>query len=142
MSVLRRIRWLWVLAAAFLAEAIVIAIFFLLLGIAMLAGVPEIAAPMSTLDNIDALVSSFVMFFLLTRWAAKRIESDLVLHGALIGLTGVILFSVLWISTTESLAQPLPYVAAHCLKVAGGVTGGLVARQRRQRLRMSKSRYT
>ena len=107
------------MAAAFLAEVAILAVFFLLLFAAMLAGVPEIAAPMSTLDNVDALVSSFVMFFLMTRWAAKRIDSDFVLHGALIGLTGAVLFTVMWVATTESVAQPLPYVAAHLLKVAG-----------------------
>jgi len=130
MSAMRRIRWRWVIAAAFLAEVAILAVFFLLLFAAMLAGVPEIAAPMSTLDNIDALVSSFVMFFLLTRWAAKRIDSDFVLHGALIGLTGMLLFSIMWIATTGSLAQPLAYVVAHCLKVAGGIAGGLVNRSR------------
>ena len=134
MSVLRRIRWLWVLAAAFLAEAIVLVIFFLLLGIAILAGVPEIAAPMSTLDNIDAMVSSFVMMYLMTLWLRKRIESDFVLHGALVGVTAFLLFTVMWVSTTGTWAQPLPYIAAHCLKVAGGVAGGLVLKQRKERL--------
>ena len=66
MSAIRRIRWRWVFAAGFLAEVAILAVFFLLLLAATLAGVPEIAAPMSTLDNIDALVSSFVMFFLMT----------------------------------------------------------------------------
>jgi hypothetical protein len=135
MSAIRRIRWRWVFAAAFLAEAAILAVFFLLLFGAMLAGVPEIAAPMSTLDNIDALVSSFVMFYLLTLWAGKRIESDFVLHGALIGLTGMLLFTALWITTTDGLAQPWPYVGAHCLKVLGGITGGVVVRNRRQRFR-------
>ena len=128
---IRRIRWLRVLAAAFLAEVAILAVFFLLLLAATLAGVPEIAQPMSTLDNIDALVSSFVMFFLLTLWVAKRFESDLVLHGALIGITGMLLFTALWVSTTGSLAQPVPYVIAHLLKVLGGIVGGLVLKRRR-----------
>ena len=42
---------------------------------------------------------------------------------------------VMWFSTTDSLAQPLPYVAAHFLKVLGGITGGIVAKKQRQRLR-------
>jgi hypothetical protein len=133
--VLRRIRWGWVLAAAFLAEAAILAVFFLLLGAAFLAGVPELAAPMSTLDYIDALVSSFVMFYWVTLWLGKRIDSDFVVHGALVGATAAILFTVMWISTTGSLTQPLPYVAAHLLKVVGGIVGGLVVQRRRQRLR-------
>ena len=88
MSVLRRIRWGKVLAAALLAEAAILVVFFLLLGAAFLAGVPEMAAPMSTLDNIDAIVSSFVMMYLMTLWLGKRIDSDFVLHGALVGLDG------------------------------------------------------
>jgi hypothetical protein len=139
MSVLRRIRWGWVLAAALLAEAAILAVFFLLLGGAMLAGVPEIAAPMSTLDNIDALVSSFVMFYLLTLWLGKRIDSDFVLHGALVGLTGFLLFTAMWIGTTDSLDQPLPYLAAHCLKVLGGIAGGLAVAKQKQRLPLVKT---
>jgi hypothetical protein len=140
MSMLRRIRWGWVLAAAFLAEAAILVVFFLLLFAAMLAGVPEIAAPMSTLDYIDALVSSFVMFYLvLTLWLGKRIDSDFVVHGALAGLTAALLFTVMWISTTGSLTQPLPYVAAHLLKVVGGIAGGFVIQQRRQRLRPAQT---
>ena len=142
MSAIGRVRWRWVFAAGFLAEVAILAVFFLLLFAATLAGVPEIAQPMSTLDNIDALVSSFVMFFLLTLWTGKRIESDFVLHGALIGVTGFVLFTVMWISTTGALAQPLPYVAAHFLKVLGGIAGGFVVSQRRRRLRESTPRHS
>jgi hypothetical protein len=131
---MRQIRWKWILLAALLAELTVMAIFFLLLLGATLAGVPEIAAPMSTLDNIDAMVASFATMFLFTLWAAKRIGSALVLHGALIGLFGIVLFCILWISTTGTVAQPLPYVVAHVLKVAGGIAGGLVAERRRRRV--------
>jgi hypothetical protein len=124
-----------VLAAALLAEAAILAIFFLLLGVAFLFGVPEVAAPMSTLDNIDAIVSSFVMMYLMTLWLGKRIDSDFVLHGALVGLTAVFLFTIMWIGTTDAIAQPLPYVVAHGMKVLGGIAGGLVVKQRKQQLR-------
>jgi hypothetical protein len=123
-----------VLAAALLAEAAILVLFFLLLGAAWLAGVPELAAPMSTLDNIDAIVASFAMMYFMTLWLGKRIESDFVLHGALVGLTAALLFTLLWTLGAESLAQPLPYVAAHGMKVLGGIAGGLVVRQRKQRL--------
>jgi hypothetical protein len=134
MTAMRQIRWKWVLLAGLLAEITVLALFFLLLLGATLAGVPEIAAPMSTLDNIDAMVSSFATMFLFTLWAAKRIDSALVLHGALIGVFGIILFSILWVSTAGPLgAQPWPYLVAHALKVVGGIAGGLVAERRRRR---------
>jgi hypothetical protein len=132
---LRRIRWGKVLAAALLAEAAILVVFFLLLGAAWLAGVPELAAPMSSLDNIDAIIASFVMMYFMTLWLGKRVESDFVLHGALVGLTAVVLFTLLWTLGTGSPAQPLPYVVAHCMKLLGGVAGGLIVKQRTQRLR-------
>ena len=61
---MRRIHWKWIVIASFFAEATVFAVFFLLLFAATVAGVPEIARPMSTLDYIDALVSSFAVVFL------------------------------------------------------------------------------
>jgi hypothetical protein len=133
MSAIRHIHWGRILVAGFLAEAAVFAIFFLLLFGATLAGVPEIARPMSTLDYIDALVSSFAMVFLFTLWLGKRIESGFVLHGMLVGVVGILLFGILIVAATGSLAQPPLYLVAHFLKILGGVAGGLVA-EKRQRL--------
>ena len=128
----RTIHWKWIVLAAFLAEASVIVVFFLLLLVATAAGVPRIASPMSTLDYIDAMVSSFAAVFLFTLWVGRRIESGFVLHGALIGVVGAVLFSIMWRATTGALAQPVPYVVAHVLKVVGGITGGLVAEKRKE----------
>ena len=66
MTAICGIHWGRILVAAFLAEASVMAGFFLLLFVATLAGVPEIARPMSPLDYVDAIVASFVMVFLFT----------------------------------------------------------------------------
>jgi hypothetical protein len=59
LSDIHRIHWKWIVVAGLLAEAAVFAIFFLLLFVATLAGAPEVARPMSTLDYIDAMVSSY-----------------------------------------------------------------------------------
>jgi hypothetical protein len=131
---MRRIHWKWIVVAGFLAEATVLAVFFLLLFAATAAGVPEIARPMGTLDYIDALVSSFGMVFLFTLWVGKRLESAFVLHGVLIGVFGVLLFGIMWLATTRSLAQPPLYVVAHVLKVLGGIAGGLVAEKRQRHI--------
>ena len=131
---MRGIRWKWIVAAGCLAEATVFAVFFLLLFAATAAGVPGIARPMGTLDYIDAMVSSFAMVFLLTLWVGKRIESAFVLHGVLIGMFGILLFGIMWLATTKSLAQPPLYVMAHGLKVLGGIAGGLVAEKRQRRI--------
>src|SRR5215471_4663832 len=120
MSGLRRIRWAWVVGAAFLSEVTVIAFFFLLLLAATLAGVPEIAKPMSALDNVDAVVSSFVVVLLFAYWVGKRVAAEPVLHGALIGVVAALLFTIMWIATTPSFAQPFWYVVAHAFKVLGG----------------------
>jgi putative membrane protein (TIGR04086 family) len=101
--------------------------------------VPELAAPLSTLDNIDAIVASFVMMYLATLWLGKRVDSDFVLHGALVGLTALVLFTLLWTFGTGSPDQPLPYIAAHCMKVLGGIAGGYVVKQRRERLRPART---
>jgi hypothetical protein len=130
MSQPRRIHWGLVLLAGFLAEVAIMVVFFLLLTIATLAGAPEVARPESTLDFIDAMVSSFVMMYLLTLWVGKRIESDYVLHGALIGVAGFLLFTTLIFVLSGSLNQPPLYLVAHGLKVAGGITGGIVAKKR------------
>jgi hypothetical protein len=133
MSGTRRIRWTWVVGAALLSEVIVIGVFFLLLQAATLAGVPEIAKPMSPLDDVDALVSSFVVVLLLARWVGSRVETEPVLHGALIGAVAALLFTIMWIATTHSLAQPSWYVVAHALKILGGICGGLLAQKRAER---------
>jgi hypothetical protein len=133
MSDIRRIDWKRILVAGFLAEASVFAIYFLLLFAATLAGAPEVARSQSPLDYIDALVSSFALVFLFTLWIGRRIESGFVLHGVLIGVTGIVLFGIAFLAGTGSLVQPPLYLLAHGLKVLGGVAGGWVAQRRRLR---------
>jgi hypothetical protein len=134
MSAIRQVHWGRILVAGFLSEVAVFAIFFLLLIAATLAGVPALVRPMSTLDYIDALLSSFTMVFLFTIWLGKRIESAFILHGALVGVAGIVLFTIMWVATTRSLAQPVLYVVAHLLKVFGGIAGGLVVERRKRPL--------
>jgi hypothetical protein len=124
------IHWGRIFLAAFLAEMSIMVVFFVLLAAATLAGVPELAQPESTLDLIDAMVASFVMMFLYTLWVGRRIESRFVLHGALIGVTAALLFTTLIFVLSGSPAQHPLYLVAHCLKVIGGIAGGVVASQR------------
>ena len=134
MPAVSRIHWRLIVVAGFLSEVAVLVVFFVLLIVAKLAGVPALASPMSPLDYVDALVSSFVMVFLFTLWVGKRIESGFVLHGALIGVVGIVLFSAMWVATTPSWTQPPLYIVAHVLKVLGGIAGGRVAEMRRRRV--------
>jgi len=134
MSDIHKVHWSRVVAAGFLSEAAVMVTFFLLLVIAMLAGVPGVARPMSSLDYVNAMLSSFAMVFLFTLWVGKRIESRFILHGALVGVVGILLFTTMWVATTGSLGQPPLYIVAHLLKILGGLVGGLAAEKRKQRV--------
>lgn len=133
MIAIRQIHWGRIVVAALLAEVSVIAIFFLLLFGAMLAGVPELARPMSTLDYVDAMVSSFAMVFVFTLWVGRRIESGFVLHGILVGVVAMVLFVALNFGLNRTLEEPPLYWVAHGLKILGGITGGLVVERRRRR---------
>ena len=123
--------WGRIVVGAFLAEASAMAVFFQLLGLAWMAGVPEIAAPMTPLDYADALIASFVSIFIATRWVGRRLESAFVLHGVLIALVAMSLFLLLIGTLSGSIQQPVLYWVAHGLKFAGGMAGGLVAQRRR-----------
>ena len=133
MSAMRQIHWGRIVIAGFLAEATVFTLFFSLLLAATLAGVPELASPMSTLDYIDALVSSFASIFFFTLWVGRRIESGFVLHGVLVGMVAMLLFLCLIFGFQGSVEQPPLYWVAHGLKLLGGLAGGLVAERRRSR---------
>ena len=132
MSVHQPILWGRILLAGLLAEASVMVVFFILLGLAWLAGVPEIAAPMTALDYVDALIASFLSIFIATRWVARRLEGAFVLHGILIALVAMSLFLLLIGLAEGSIEQPALYWVAHGLKFAGGIAGGLVAERRRR----------
>ena len=125
-----RIRWGRVLLGAFLAEASVMAVFFLLLGLAWLAGVPGLAAPMSPLDFADALIASFISVYIFTLWVARPLASGFVAHGVLVALVAMLLFLVMLGATAGSVQQPLLYWVAHGLKFAGGIAGGITAARR------------
>ena len=132
MSVIRQIHWGRIVLAGFLAEVTVIVGFFLLLGVFWLAGMPEVAMPMTPLDYVDALVASFLSIYFFTLWVGRRIESGFVLHGFLIGLVAMSLFLALIQVGNGSIEQPFLYWVAHGLKILGGITGGLVAERRRR----------
>ena len=134
MSGIGRIRWGRIVVGGLLAEVAVMAVFFLLLGVAQLAGVPELAAPMTPLDYADALVSSFISISLFTLWVTRPLESGFVVHGLLVALVAMSLFLLMWGATAGPVTQqPILYWVAHALKFAGGIAGGLAAERRHRR---------
>jgi hypothetical protein len=71
--------------------------------------------------------ASLVATFMITVWLGRAIASRFVLHGALIGVVG----TVMYVALTRGQPEPWQYLAAHVLKVVGGAAGGLVLAQRR-----------
>ena len=87
--------------------------------------------------NAAIVVASFIAPLLLTQWVARRLTSQFVLHGFLVGFTAFVIYMIPMTLSGES--QPLIYWIAHAMKILGGLTGGLVAaagmRARRDRRR-------
>ena len=85
-------------------------------------------ANMPPVVNYAIVTASFVAPLLLTQWVARRLTSQFVLHGFLVGFTAFVIYMIPMTLSGES--QPLMYWIAHAMKILGGVTGGLVAGRR------------
>lgn len=120
------IRYGLILITGLLAE---IAIIIPVIGARMLSG--KDAASSQPIDNYTLPLACLVFMFVFALWACRRMETQLVLQGALIAVAGIVIYLALpW-----NKPEPLPYLVAHCLKIVGGAAGGLaVARARRPRL--------
>jgi len=110
-----------VLLAGILAELCVFAIVF---------PVGRFLGQRAFLESI--LIASALVPFVFAIWVGRRIESQFVLHGALVGLVAALFYSALALGLGQT--QPLLYKMAHGLKVVGGACGGLLV-SRRKRLR-------
>jgi len=111
-----RLRWGRVLIGGFLAELMVFVIVFPVL---------YVFGQRAFLTSI--LIASAGMPFIFAVWVGKRIESQFLLHGALVGVVAFLIYTAIaWGQT-----QPLLYKIAHGLKIVGGMAGGFVASRRR-----------
>jgi hypothetical protein len=72
----------------------------------------------------------WVCFCFLGAWwvCRKKVESRCVLHGILVGVVAALFY----IGLTRFRLEPLAYIIAHVLKLAGGALGALVAQRRRE----------
>ena len=70
---------------------------------------------------------SFVTCFFAALWLSRKITARFVLHGVLAGVVAMLFYLTL----TRFKPEPLAYVIAHLLKLAGGATGGYVAERRK-----------
>ena len=72
------------------------------------------------------LIASAVMPGLFAVWVGRRVESNFVLHGVLVGVVAALFYLILaW-----GQPQPILYKIAHGLKLVGGMLGGIVAARR------------
>jgi hypothetical protein len=72
------------------------------------------------------LVASAALPFAFALWVGRRIQSQFVLHGLLVGVVAALMYLILaW-----GQPEPLLYKIAHGLKLVGGLLGGIVAARR------------
>ena len=73
------------------------------------------------------LIASALMPLFAALWVCRRVESNFVQHGALVGIVAALFYLALaW-----GQREPLLYIVAHGLKIVGGIAGGLIASRRR-----------
>ena len=112
---MRNIRWGWILLGGFLAE---LAIFITVIPLSLLVGQKSLL--------YSAPPASFVAAFVFGIWVGRKAPQRRVLHGALVGVTAMLIY----VAITLGQPEPLAYVIAHGLKVLGGFAGGFVALRR------------
>ena len=118
-----KVRWGRVIAGGLLAEvALIIAIVPIGLKLGPLPGDAG-----ETFLHYTAGPGSFLFCFLGALWVGRKLESRFVLHGVLVGVVAALFY----IALTELQPEPLAYIIAHVLKLAGGAAGGFVAQRRK-----------
>jgi putative membrane protein (TIGR04086 family) len=122
---MRRIHWGRVVIAAVAAEAAVI---LLIVGISAIK--PEFG---ESAGYYVAPPASAVATFLMVSWVARKLKSDFILHGTLVGLAGVVLTAGFMFKAKPE--DRLMYGVSFVLRIIGGYLGGIVARRRWQATR-------
>jgi putative membrane protein (TIGR04086 family) len=121
-------RWLRAILGGILAEMLVLVMVLpvaLAVGYDLSTGDPSAVPPAL---NSAIVIASFIAPLLLTQWVARRLTSQFVLHGFLVGFTAFVVYMIPMTLSGES--QPPIYWIAHAMKILGGVTGGVVAARR------------
>jgi len=76
---------------------------------------------------VSILIASAVMPLVFALWVCRRVESQFLLHGALVGVVAALFYLALaW-----GQPEPLLYKIAHGLKILGGIAGGWIASLRK-----------
>ena len=115
MTMTPKMHWWRILFGGLLAEIALI-----------LAIVPAGLKLGETFLHYTAGPGSFLFCFLGAWWVCRRVESRFVLHGLLVGIVAALIYAGL----TRLQPEPLAYIIAHALKLAGGAVGGYFAQRR------------
>ena len=110
------IQWGRVLLAAFLMELVLFAI-----------AVPLFLSGKGRVSLYVVPPAALLATYAFTVWLGRKIKSKFILHGALIGVVGTLMY----VGLTRAQPEPWQYVVANALKVVGGVAGGMVLARRR-----------
>lgn len=116
------LRWGRIALGGFLAEVILFA-----------AVIPvSLAGGGDTAITVVAVAGSFLVFVPVAWWLAGSLSRP-VLHGALIGAAGAAIYQALAVVGQQfdpnAPSVPFIYYVGHALKLAGGATGGWLARR-------------
>lgn len=126
-----RIHWWRVLLGGLLIEVVLAVV---LLGGFALAGV-DLAKGVSTASAVIIGVGCFVAAFLIVLWLGRGIQSQLVLHGFLIGLVATLIYVGLvagsgQMSTALAAYGPATFVTVNAVRLVGAMLGGLACERR------------
>ena len=109
------IQWRRVLFGAFLMEVVLFAV-----------AIPLFLGGQGRLLVYIVPPLALVATFAVTLWLGGKIRTNLVLHGALIGVVGTLIY----IALTRAQPEPWQYWLAHALKIVGGAAAGMILARR------------
>lgn len=135
------IRWVRVIAAGVLTEVCVIAIMVAVMTTHNLMARGETLAEQTAFagraGSLIGPAGGALLAFLFALWACRRLKSDFILNGLLVGLVAAIVHIAMFLSS--GMGFQLIYVIADALKIVAGVAGGYAAQKKFERASSSVS---
>jgi|SRR5687767_502265 hypothetical protein len=117
-----KLLWGHILVAGFLVELLLLAV------------LDGLSRPLygSQGDSPVAFVGGFFFALIGALWVARKAPSRFVLHGALVGMATVALYTALTLhlTVTGQLEINLRFLVAHIAKILGGSLGGFMVARR------------